>query len=133
MFASLLHANRDPEPPIPQGVGTKQRKGTLEDVFTPTRRAPSSKFIGGDTGPTATLVVAPVSLLSQWRDEIVRSSAKGSVQVSLWHGQTRGVAPFGVGINVIITSYGTLAAEHAKTLKTGGSSVLYDGVLPFGP
>jgi DNA repair protein RAD5 len=63
--------------------------------------------------PRATLVVCPVSLASQWQEELTKMSAKGSLS-SLWYGNDRAdvgrlLAQEGKKkVDVIITSYGTL-------------------------
>ena len=74
----------------------------------------------------ATLIVAPTSLLSQWCEEIERSSKPGTVKTLIWHGQNRldleaAVEPDDDGdktIKVIVTSYGVLASELARSERS---------------
>lgn len=83
----------------------------------------SSTHVSGKEpkAPRATLVVAPTSLLGQWSDELRRSSQPGTLRVLVWHGQNR--QELGAVLDtdeqdvplVAITSYGTLASEHAKS------------------
>ena len=74
-----------------------------------------------DKGPSATLIVAPTSLLSQWAEELQRSSQPGTLKVHVWHGQNRMDLHAAVeeenGVNVVITSYGTLVSEHSRSEK----------------
>ncbi|KAH9486419.1 DNA repair protein RAD5 [Psilocybe cubensis] len=72
---------------------------------------------------SATLVVAPTSLLTQWSEELQRSCKPGRMQVIVWHGQNRqdledllecDEDDRGNVIKVVVTSYGVLASEHAK-------------------
>jgi DNA repair protein RAD5 len=78
-------------------------------------------------GPsTATLIIAPTSLLTQWSEELERSSKPGTLKVVVWHGSNRldiGRLQKGGGhqLVVVITSYGVLASEHAKVAKHGSS------------
>lgn len=72
--------------------------------------------------PSATLIVAPTSLLNQWFEELERSSKPGTFNTVVWHGQNRLDLEDLVEqneddktIKVVITSYGVLASEHAKT------------------
>ena len=73
-------------------------------------------------GPTATLIVAPTSLLTQWQDELLRSSKPDTLKVLVWHGSNRldleGMVAQGEGQDakqvIIITSYGTLVSEFSK-------------------
>lgn len=122
MIASLLHTNSAPEPAHSSSTSKNRPQLTLDKSFRPKMRRSSSP----ERGPSATLIIAPVSLLGQWRSEITRCSVNGSLLPTLWHGASRGAVNVNSGVDVIITSYGTLAAEHAKILK-GGSSPLYDG------
>ena len=71
---------------------------------------------------SATLIVAPTSLLNQWFEELERSSKPGTFNAVVWHGQNRLELEDWVEqdeddktIKVVITSYGVLASEHAKT------------------
>jgi len=76
--------------------------------------------------PTATLIIAPTSLLSQWSEELQRSSKPGTLDVLVWHGQNRldieatteSDGEEDKTIKVVITSYGVLASEHAKSAKS---------------
>ncbi|KAF8913214.1 P-loop containing nucleoside triphosphate hydrolase protein [Gymnopilus junonius] len=76
--------------------------------------------------PFATLIVAPTSLLNQWHEELQRSSKPGALKVFVWHGQNRGDLETLIEdeedkntLKVVITSYGVLASEHAKTDRSG--------------
>lgn len=89
-------------------------------------------------GPSATLVVAPTSLLSQWSDELERSSVAGTVRVIVWHGQNRldldGLETeedSDVAIPIVVTSYGVLASEHSKFEKSNGQSSVYQSIAQF--
>jgi DNA repair protein RAD5 len=71
---------------------------------------------------SATLIVAPTSLLNQWFEELERSSKPGTFNAVVWHGQNRLELEDWVEqneddntIKIVITSYGVLASEHAKT------------------
>ena len=95
---------------------TFQSKGKqlrLNNAFRPVRRS--------NKPPSATLVVAPTSLLHQWEDELKRSSKPGTLDIFVWHGQNRldleGILENNEddkGIKIVITSYGVLASEHAR-------------------
>lgn len=114
MIASLLHTNRfllDPpssSPPPPSFKPNNQilpdepkeksklRQVRLQAAF---RNHSNAKSTANDSArshhgdpkrmPSATLVVAPTSLLSQWGEELKRSSKEGTVEVHIWHGQNR--------------------------------------------
>jgi DNA repair protein RAD5 len=134
MLSALIHTNRDPEPILPDDASrdlARARQLKLDNAFR-------SKVLGKrkkpTKGPSATLIVAPTSLLSQWHDELQRSSASGTLQVTVWHGQNRldldGIeddSKDDAPITVIITSYGVLASEHSKLLKSGGQSSIFQG------
>ncbi|KAF8756177.1 HIRAN domain [Rhizoctonia solani] len=85
------------------------------------------------TEPHATLLIAPISLLSQWQSELERSSHPDTLRTLVWHGLNRanlfevlGPQPKGERpVDVVITSYGTLSSEYANVEK-GKSSQIYD-------
>ena len=114
MIASLLHTNRFlPEPPfssppppsfipnnqlLPDGPKekSKPRQVRLQTAF---KNHTNVKPAIGDAPrpqqgipkriPSATLVVAPTSLLNQWGEELKRCSKEGTVEVHIWHGHNR--------------------------------------------
>ncbi|KAI0073947.1 hypothetical protein K474DRAFT_1648766 [Panus rudis PR-1116 ss-1] len=125
MLSSLMQTARAPEDPLPAiATSNKPRQIKLNSAFRPTR--PDKSTID-PKGPSATLIVAPTSLLNQWAEELKRSSKEGTFRMLVWHGQGRLDLDSVVGgeesdeenspINVVITSYGTLASEHAKHQK----------------
>ncbi|KAF8628247.1 hypothetical protein AX15_004022 [Amanita polypyramis BW_CC] len=77
--------------------------------------------------PTATLIVAPTSLLHQWSDEIHKCSTAESVTILVWHGQNRSDLQAIIDNDedsrskIVITSYGILASEHAKCERNSNS------------
>ncbi|KAI5124124.1 hypothetical protein M0805_000937 [Coniferiporia weirii] len=127
MVSSLIQTNRGeiageaidvPEEPQ-QRAKHKQLK--LDAAFRPTLKKRTTHR------SRATLIVAPASLLDQWANELRRSSRKGTVNVTVWHGQGRedleAVIDSDVdAIDVIITSYGTLSSEHAQLEKSTSKS-----------
>ncbi|KAJ6541849.1 SNF2 family N-terminal domain-containing protein [Mycena capillaripes] len=133
-LAALIHTNcapdterpaEDPAPP----PGTKHRQMKLNHAF---KKAPRRKT---QPAPSATLIVAPTSLLSQWEGELQRCSKPGTLKVILWHGQNRldledvledDDDDDGDAIKVVITSYGVLASEHAKSEKSSSKSPVFE-------
>lgn len=127
MMASLLHLNRSGDDI------SKEEEGAEEDQPAPAKRAKflqvtlSNQWRAVPTAPKpsslaarATLVVCPVSLASQWHDELGKMSEKGSISSFMWYGNDRVdvdrlLAQEGTKkVDVIITSYGTLASEFQK-------------------
>ena len=123
MLSSLIQTAREPEAPVETEVnGTNKAKQLrLNNTFQVVSKAPSRQR----KGPSATLIVAPTSLLAQWAEELERSSEPNTFNVIVWHGQNRLDLDSAVdndnAINVIITSYGTLVSEHAKHEKQPSS------------
>lgn len=126
MLSALIHTNRDPEPAEDTKAAAKDagknRQLKLNNAFRPiAKQRPKS-----NKGPSATLIVAPTSLLNQWNEEIQRSSQPDTVKVLVWHGQNRLDLHAAVeeddendkSLRVVITSYGVLASEHAKGEKS---------------
>ncbi|KAI0049269.1 hypothetical protein FA95DRAFT_1489629 [Auriscalpium vulgare] len=127
MLSALIHTNRGPDTsPTPTSADRQQtgkhRQLRLDKAFrsVPQGASRTSK------GPSATLIVAPTSLLTQWSEELQRSSKSTTIKTHVWHGQNRLDLDAAVEdediINVVITSYGVLASEHAKVEKSGDNA-----------
>lgn len=107
MIASLIHSNRL--------VQSHQPREVSSSLLTTRTR--------GDS-PT-TLVVVPMSLIAQWRDEILRSSKERTLRVELYYGSdkrnieltcTSPSAP-----DVLITSYGTVLSDFTHWAGADGT------------
>ncbi|OCH95686.1 hypothetical protein OBBRIDRAFT_871170 [Obba rivulosa] len=125
MLSALIQTARGPEEPSKEGDSngrSKARQLKLNSAF----RTSSRKQVGQTKGPSATLIVAPTSLLSQWSEELQRSSASGTLKVLVWHGQNRQDLEAAFegdnAVDVVITSYGTLVSEHAKLERASSSA-----------
>lgn len=106
MMAALIHQNR---------LGDKVRDEDEDDIMiaqepTEAERAnkrprfkqitlskhwlPVTRSVQGKSAsflpPHATLVVCPVSLATQWQEELERMSVPGTLKVTLWYGDQRG-------------------------------------------
>ena len=114
MIASLIHTNcllleppsSSPPPPtfkpnnelLPSGPKekSKPRQVRLQAAFknhsntkSAVKDTPKPQQGGPKRIPSATLVVAPTSLLNQWAEELKRCSKEGTIEVNIWHGQNR--------------------------------------------
>ena len=126
MLSALIQTSL---PVLENEEATLQFKGKqlrLNNAFRPVHRI--------NKPPSATLVVAPTSLLHQWEDELKRSSKPCALDIFVWHGQNRVDLQEvlendenNTGIKVVITSYGVLTSEHAKIDRaTSMKSHLFD-------
>src|SRR5260221_11775629 len=114
MLSALIQTSLpDQEPEEEATFQSKGKQLRLNSAFRPVRRS--------NNPPSATLVVAPTSLLHQWEDELKRSSKPGILDIFVWHGQNRldledmlEINEGDKGIKIVVTSYGVLASEHAK-------------------
>ncbi|KDN45911.1 hypothetical protein K437DRAFT_223989 [Tilletiaria anomala UBC 951] len=136
MVASLIHANRPSadeadscadEQDEEEDVKRDSKKAKLEHdagdahvangkVASEAVRRRITKSSGIQRG-RATLVVAPMTLIGQWSDELQRASKAGTLNVMLYYADSKGnlVHQLQSGdVDVVITSYGTLAREYAK-------------------
>ncbi|GAA6046444.1 hypothetical protein JCM3770_004927 [Rhodotorula araucariae] len=145
MVASLIHTNTawNAQPPT-DDEGAVAAGGSDSDSARPARRpgqtqsrlgatftktAPSSGTGRGGAGkrtrltagtPRATLVVAPMTLLSQWCDELERSSRGRKMRVLMYYGNKREsggelLREIEEGVDVVVTSYGTLCSDFKQS------------------
>jgi len=117
MLASLIHANR----------ATEAERHTRRTGLQQARLSFSAPPNRSSRTP-ATLVVAPMSLLSQWRTELERASHPGTLTVALYYGDQReqlGAQVRAGGVDVVVTSYGTLTSDF-KQLDKRSVSPLFD-------
>ena len=116
MLSALIQTARGPEDPSPEPTQnpSKKRQLNLNRAFRAVKREPEAQ-----SGPAATLIVAPTSLLTQWAAELERSSTPGTLKVLVWHSQNRMDLDAALGgddpVDVVVTSYGTLVSEHSKS------------------
>ena len=118
MLSALIQsslASQENDEATTSDLPTKEKQLKLNKAF----RAVKPEVLKSQS---ATLVVAPTSLLNQWFEELIRSSKPGTFNAVVWHGQNRLDLEDWVEqteddktIKVVITSYGVLASEHAKT------------------
>lgn len=87
--------------------------------------------------PSATLIVAPTSLLNQWAEELERSSKPGTLTIFIWHGTNRldleGLIEEDEDeedktLKIVITSYGVLASEHAKMDRSSTKPLIFESL-----
>ncbi|KAK4685546.1 DNA repair protein RAD5, partial [Tremellales sp. Uapishka_1] len=131
MLSSLIHLNRQgdvpmeesTEPTTPDEPLSKRPKFVQVTLSNQWRAVPSGPRPTTTMPPRVTLVVCPVSLASQWHDELGKMSDKGSITSFMWYGNDRADVDKLLGqegkkrIDVLITSYGTLASEFQKWKK----------------
>lgn len=129
MIASLIHANR------PDDDYSSQESSDAEEDVKPSRSQLNKGKLGFGKKKTssrhsppnqATLVVAPMSLVAQWRDELLRASKKKTLSVQLYYGTGKGDVMDLVEageVDVVVTSYGTLVSEYKSHQKNGSKGL----------
>ncbi|KAK8468266.1 hypothetical protein PHAVU_007G272200 [Phaseolus vulgaris] len=102
------------------GKGNSENKDAVngyDDLIANKRNM--SKVEGG------TLIVCPMALLGQWKDELETHSKPGSVSIFVHYGGGRTDDPlFIAGHDVVLTTYGVLSADY----KNNGDNSIYHKV-----
>ena len=124
MLSALIQSSLAPQEQEEEAtvdLPTKAKQLKLNNAF----HTVNQRKLQASKPPSATLIVAPTSLLNQWLEELERSSKPGTFEAVIWHGQNRLDLEALVEQNeddntvkVVITSYGVLASEHAKMGKS---------------
>ncbi|KAI8082794.1 SNF2 family N-terminal domain-containing protein [Halteromyces radiatus] len=94
------------------------------------RFVPGKMSLENDYSSPTTLIICPMALLAQWRDEITRSSAPDSLIVEVYYGGSRpqdfrqrycsDSAP-----DVLVTTYGVIMSEMNRP-ENGGEMTLFN-------
>ncbi|KAH0602790.1 uncharacterized protein H6S33_008440 [Morchella sextelata] len=103
------------------------------------KKLPSFRKVSSEVepAPCTTLVIAPMSLLSQWQSEAEAASKPGTLETLIYYGSEKKVSLKNIcsaenaatAPNLIITSYGTVLSEYTQISKTGGNRGLHGGLF----
>jgi DNA repair protein RAD5 len=103
------------------GISPSHGPATVNDL---TRISNNTSQV--EWAPATTLVVAPMSLLSQWQSEVERASKPGTLKCLVYYGSEKAInlrslcseANASQAPNVIITSYGVVLSEYTQLSKS---------------
>lgn len=87
--------------------------------------------------PCTTLVVAPMSLLSQWQSEAEKASKEGTMKVELYYGTEKtnnlqalcSSSNASMAPDVVITSYGVILSEFSAIAAKNGDKSFHNGIF----
>ncbi|RFU75298.1 dna repair rad5 [Trichoderma arundinaceum] len=84
--------------------------------------------------PCTTLVVAPMSLLSQWHSEAEKASKAGTMKIQLYYGAEKALnlQSLCCGSNapdLVITSYGVVLSEFSSVAAKNGDKSFHTGIF----
>ncbi|KAK7420318.1 DNA helicase rad5 [Neonectria magnoliae] len=87
--------------------------------------------------PCTTLVIAPMSLLSQWQSEAEKASKEGTMKIELYYGNEKSTnlqalccASNAVSApDVVITSYGVVLSEFTSIVAKNGDKSFRNGIF----
>jgi DNA repair protein RAD5 len=129
---SLIHTHRS-------DVATEARRaGRAVSSVNQLPRLPVVR--GRDTvtdAPCTTLVIAPMSLLSQWQGEAENASLEGSLKSMVYYGSDKSAdlltlcceANAADAPDVIITSYGVVLSEYSQIISKNGDRASHRGLF----
>jgi len=92
---------------------------------------------GVERAPATTLVIAPMSLLSQWQSEAEKASKTGTLKSLVYYGTEKNAnlrnlcceANAANAPNLIITSYGVVLSEFNQVTALGGNRAMHGGLF----
>jgi len=139
MMCSLIHANRpaaedddssdEDEDDAPRGARLQQQ--SIKSAFA----SGSAAKVSSLPRKKATLVVAPMSLVGQWTDEIERASNPGTLSVLKYYSSADKAQLIPrlaeESVDVIVTSYGMLVSEYGRFMQLGGASSRVETQCPL--
>lgn len=129
---SLVHSNR-----LDKGAEARAAAAsnpvTLDDMA---RRA--SDLPDTLSAPCTTLVVAPMSLLSQWQSEAEKASKEGTIKTLMYYGTDKVnnnlqslccAASATSAPDIVITSYGVVLSEFQQLMSQKGNKTFHTGIF----
>ncbi|KAI4152099.1 MAG: hypothetical protein L6R39_001899 [Caloplaca ligustica] len=125
---SLMHSNRSE-------IAIQMTQSMPSSVTDLPRLPKSSASI--EPAPCTTLVVAPMSLLSQWESEAIKASKPGTLKTLVYYGSEKAAnlqhmcceANAASAPNLIITSYGIVLSEFNQVASRGGDRGSHGGLF----
>ncbi|KAI8666437.1 DNA repair protein RAD5 [Fusarium keratoplasticum] len=87
--------------------------------------------------PCTTLVVAPMSLLSQWQSEAEKASKEGTMKIELYYGNEKSnnlqalccASNAASAPDIVITSYGVVLSEFSSIAAKNGDKSFHNGLF----
>ncbi|KAF5130393.1 DNA repair protein RAD5 [Metarhizium anisopliae] len=87
--------------------------------------------------PCTTLVVAPMSLLSQWKSEAEKASKEGTMKIELYYGNEKTTnlqalcseSNASQAPDLVITSYGVVLSEFSSLVAKNGDKSFHNGLF----
>jgi len=127
---ALIHANKSPA-----AVGARRPGAGIGSVNGLPRL--SSTSAEAVSAPCTTLVVAPMSLLSQWQSEAENASVGGTLKSLIYHGNEKignlqslcSEANAVSAPDLIITSYGVVVSEFTQWAAGNGDKSAHNGLF----
>ena len=124
---SLIHSNKSE-------IARALEKGPAASTSN-LPRLPLRNII--EPAPCTTLVVAPMSLLTQWESEAVKASRPGTLKTLVYYGAEKAAnlkniccqANAASAPNLVITSYGTVLSEFNQVASNGGDRGSHGGIF----
>ncbi|KAF4453316.1 DNA repair protein RAD5 [Fusarium austroafricanum] len=126
---SLVHTHRSEI-----ALQARQTAVELSSVNQLTRLGKNSESVLD--APCTTLVVAPMSLLSQWQSEAVKASKDGTMKIELYYGNEKSnnlqalcCANATNAPDLVITSYGVVLSEFSSIAARNGDKSFHHGLF----
>ncbi|UKZ64112.1 uncharacterized protein TrAtP1_005331 [Trichoderma atroviride] len=122
---SLIHSHRS--------EASHNARSTSKDGLNQLQRLGKNSSNVVDA-PCTTLVVAPMSLLSQWHSEAEKASKAGTMKVQLYYGTEKALNLQSLcsGSNapdLVITSYGVVLSEFGSVVPKNGERAFHTGIF----
>lgn len=127
---SLMHSNQS------EIALAATAQAASKDSILALHRLPQTSS-STEPAPCTTLVVAPMSLLSQWENEAIKSSKPGTMRSLVYYGNEKAAnlqtlcsaANAANAPNIIITSYGVVLSEFNQVASVGGDRGSHGGLF----
>jgi len=118
MTLALIHSHKREEEKKEEDESDPLRESKLGKGVKKVKKSMGSLKLDTKNKKAGTLIVMPVTVMSQWEAEILNHSNEGTMKVIQYYGCGRKKVSLD-DFDIVLTTYGTLSSEYIRNKGSG--------------